>query len=73
MRFNSWDIIMKPAELYHGIGSWTVMSVAYPGTIAFPLLFAAFLFIAYLMLYALTHLSPAEHAPLPAGSRAGER
>jgi uncharacterized membrane protein len=72
MRFNSWDIIMKPAELYHGIGSWTVMSVAYPGTIAFPLLFAAFLFIAYLMLYALTHLSPAEHAPLPVAGRVGE-
>jgi hypothetical protein len=32
------------------------LSVAYPSTAAFPILFAAFLFIAYLMLYALTQL-----------------
>ena len=58
-RFNSWDVVAKPAQLYHGLGSMTSRSLLDPTTIAFPLLFAAFLLSAYLMLYALTHLSPA--------------
>jgi uncharacterized membrane protein len=59
LRFNSWDVVVNPTKLYRGVGAWTSQSVYYPATIAFPFLFAAFLFIAYLMLYALTHLSPA--------------
>jgi uncharacterized membrane protein len=61
-RFNSWDVVAKPAQLFRGLGAVTSRSLIDPGTIAFPLLFAAFLLSSYLMLYALTHLSPADLA-----------
>ena len=60
LRFNSWDAVVNPGKLYHDLGTWTTNAHYYPAPKAFPLLFAAFLFIAYLMLYALTHLSPAQ-------------
>ena len=60
LRFNSWDIFWKPLALYHGIGTWAAHPLAHSNSSVFPLLFAAFLFIAYLMLYALTHLQHAE-------------
>jgi uncharacterized membrane protein len=59
MRFNSWDILFRPIQLYHGIGHWVADPLANANTLAFPILFATFLFIAYMMLYALTHLQPA--------------
>jgi len=55
LRFNSWDVITKPGELYHGISSFAT-GQGEPHQIAFLGLFAAFLFITYVMLYALTHL-----------------
>lgn len=57
MRLNTWDIVFKPVKLYHGVGGWVSDPFANQ-TAVFPLLFAAFLFVAYLMLYALTHLRP---------------
>jgi uncharacterized membrane protein len=59
LRFNSWDVIFKPVALYHGIGDWITNPLQNSRTSVFPLLFAAFLFISYVMLYALTHLQPA--------------
>jgi uncharacterized membrane protein len=56
MRFNSWDVVARPLQVFHGVGASVHQSVVYPSTVAFPILFAAFLFIAYLMLYALTQL-----------------
>jgi uncharacterized membrane protein len=64
LRFNSWDIVVKPGELYESLSAW-MESLAHPASMAFPMLFAAFLFTAYLMLYALTHLSPVEPAAGP--------
>jgi len=65
LRFNSWDVLFKPLELYRGVGQWVSHPVSQPTSLAFPVLFAAFLFIAYLMLYALTHLRQAPQvAPL---------
>ncbi len=58
MRFNSWDVLFKPRQLYHGIGSWAADPFATSSSLAFPILFGTFLFITYLMLYALTHLRP---------------
>ena len=58
LRFNSWDVIVKPVALYHGIGGWITHPLQSSHTSVFPLLFAAFLFICYVMLYALTHLQP---------------
>jgi len=65
MRFNSWDILLRPIQLYRGIGNWVADPLAHANSLAFPILFAAFLFIAYLMLYALTHLQPARPLTLP--------
>ena len=59
LRFNSWDILLKPRQLYEGIGGWVIDPFGHPNGV-FPVLFASFLFITYLMLYALTHLQP-EH------------
>jgi uncharacterized membrane protein len=60
LRFNSWDVIFKPRQLYHGIGHWAADPMAGPNSLAFPALFAMFLFVTYLMLYALTHLQEAQ-------------
>ena len=38
---------------------------AHPLPYVFPVLFAVFLFIVYLMFYALTHLAPAGRVPAP--------
>jgi uncharacterized membrane protein len=59
LRFNSWDVLFKPWQVYHGIGNWVADPFATSTSLAFPLLFGTFLFITYLMLYALTHLQPA--------------
>jgi uncharacterized membrane protein len=56
LRFNSWDILFKPIELYRGIGNLVSGPLTHPATFGFPVLFATFLFLAYVMLYALTHL-----------------
>ncbi len=66
LRFNSWDVLCKPAELYHGIGNWAADPFGRPAAFAFPAMFATFLFVSYLILYALTHLEPAR-VETPAG------
>lgn len=63
LRFNSWDLLLKPLALWEGIGQLLVNPVARPTSLAFPVLFAAFLFTSYLMLYALTHLQHPQLAP----------
>jgi uncharacterized membrane protein len=62
LRLNSWDVV-APGKMVHTIGMWATQSSAVPATMAFSMLFAAFVFIAYLMLYALTHLSPSQMNP----------
>lgn len=56
LRFNSWDIVLRPFKLYHGVNNWFSAPVGDPKSLAFPAMFATFLFVAYVMLYALTHL-----------------
>ena len=56
LRFNSWDVIMKPVRLIQGVSAWAGHPLADSSTFVFPALFATFLFLAYVMLYALTHL-----------------
>ena len=56
LRFNSWDVVTQPVKLYQGISSWASDPWANSTTFVFPALFATFLLIAYVMLYALTHL-----------------
>lgn len=74
MRFNSWDVLARPMTLTKSIGAWVANPETHPHGLAFAVLFATFFFIAYVMLYALTHLpkpaplaqSPHPPAPLPA-------
>lgn len=56
VRLNSWDVIVQPVKVYHGVGSMLANPSGPPTSLAFPILFGTFLFIAYLLLYALTHL-----------------
>jgi uncharacterized membrane protein len=56
MRFNSWDVVLQPLALCRSVGTWVAGPLTHPASLAFPLMFATFLFLAYLMLYALTHL-----------------
>jgi hypothetical protein len=55
---NSWDII-APGKMFHTLGLWATHVSVLSSSIAFSILFAAFVFVSYVMLYALTHLSPA--------------
>jgi uncharacterized membrane protein len=64
LRFNSWDIVLKPFALSRGIGHWASDPLASPVSLAFPLLFSTFLFVAYVMLYALTHLQQSQQLAL---------
>ena len=56
MRWNSWDFVTNPLTLFQNLSH----RLAYPSTlhqlVLFTALFGAFLFLTYLMLYALTHL-----------------
>ena len=56
LRLNSWDVLLKPLALSRGIGHLAANPSGHFGSMALAGLFATFLFIAYLMLYALTHL-----------------
>ncbi len=72
LRFNSWDVILRPMRLYHGIGKWAADPFSHPTGYAFPALFATFLFTSYLILYALTHLQPAELPDGIEGAKLGQ-
>jgi len=65
LRFNSWDVLFQPVKLYRGIGNWAADPLASSTTFVFPALFATFLFIAYVMLYALTHMQQVHTLSLP--------
>jgi uncharacterized membrane protein len=66
LRFNSWDVLFKPIELWRGINTCLAAPLIHPKVLGFPLLFATFLFLAYVMLYALTHLQQLQHMTQPA-------
>jgi uncharacterized membrane protein len=68
LRFNSWDVLLRPMEISRSVGKWAADPLANTHPYAFPALFAVFLFITYLVLYALTHLrQPHTHSAEPAG------
>lgn len=61
LRWNSWDVLLHPMQITGSIGHWAAHPLTNFGTnFAFPVLFATFLFLGYVMLYALTHLQPAQ-------------
>jgi uncharacterized membrane protein len=57
LRLNSWDVV-APGKMFHLIGNWATQPAVFSSSVTFSMMFAAFVFVAYLMLYALTHLSP---------------
>jgi uncharacterized membrane protein len=65
LRFNSWDVVFRPLALGHDLSHLAANPLAHAHSVAFAALFATFLFVAYLMLYALTHL---QRTPLVAPS-----
>ena len=65
LRFNSWDVLFRPVDLYHGIGSEALQPLRHRASIVFAALFALFLLMTYLMLYALTHLRHFQAPTLP--------
>ena len=56
LRFNSWDVLVQPGKIYHGLDTWMGGPMIDTASAAFLVFFAAFLFITYVMLHALTHL-----------------
>jgi uncharacterized membrane protein len=60
LRFNSWDVVAQPVKLFNGISNWAANPLANSQTFTFPVLFAIFLLLAYVMLYTLTHLPKPE-------------
>lgn len=68
VRLNSWDAVLQPTKLYDGLTALMANSLANPAYLAFPVLFGAFLFVSYVMLYALTQLpvsAPFAQGPTP--------
>jgi uncharacterized membrane protein len=56
LRFNSWDVLLRPGKIYHGLDTWMDGPMINTASAAFLVFFAAFLFITYVMLHALTRL-----------------
>jgi uncharacterized membrane protein len=54
LRWNSWDILLNPLRIANDLFSWFY----YPKPFLVSALFATFLFLAYLMFHAFTHLNP---------------
>jgi uncharacterized membrane protein len=73
LRFNSWDVILRPGKIFHGIDAWMDGRAPHLSSAGFLAFFATFLFLAYLMLYALAHLPRAQEmrAQLDAGPLKG--
>jgi uncharacterized membrane protein len=69
LRWNSWDALINPLDLAHDVGGWLARMLTHRHEALFPALFAAFLFLAYAMLYALTHLRPVESGSASPESR----
>ena len=65
LRFNSWDVLLRPDKIYRGIDNWMDTQVPGVSSGGFLILFTAFLFVAYVMLYALTHLPKLHQSAIP--------
>jgi uncharacterized membrane protein len=58
LRWNSWAVVTHPFGLIRDLGHVALHPLTNYLGVVFPMLFATFLFLAYLMLYALTQLQP---------------
>ncbi|HYG25029.1 MAG TPA: DUF1361 domain-containing protein [Verrucomicrobiae bacterium] len=69
LRLNSWDVVLRPGRIFRTLDTWTQANMWNGHAVAFLLLFAAFLFVAYVMLHALTHLGSRTGSSLANQSR----
>jgi uncharacterized membrane protein len=60
LRLNSWDIVLRPGTIFHRLGFWMDSPMLNRPSAEFLVMFAVFVFLAYVMLYALTHLPKVE-------------
>ena len=60
LRLNSWDVLLRPVKFFQHLDNWMTDPFGDVLPYVFPVLFATFLFIAYLMFYALTKLPSLE-------------
>lgn len=63
LRFNSWDLVMRPMDLMNGIGRWAATPFSQSNSYAFPIMFGVFILTTYILLYGLTHLRQLPQAP----------
>jgi uncharacterized membrane protein len=68
LRWNSWDVFIHPVGLSADLVRLATHPLANMRSFAFQALFAALLFFGYLMLYALTHLRPAQRPVVEASA-----
>jgi uncharacterized membrane protein len=69
LRWNSWDLLIHPIGLCADVAHWLARVPARPRLAVLPALFATLLFLAYLMLYALTHLPRPLALPMETGPK----
>jgi uncharacterized membrane protein len=56
-RWNSWDVLLNPLDLFLDAGERLLHPLTHPGVVVFPALFALFFLAAYLMLTALAEFT----------------
>jgi uncharacterized membrane protein len=58
LRWNSWDVLLNPVDLLRDVAHCALRLPADARPALLAALFAVFVFLAYVLLYALTHLQP---------------
>ncbi|MBI3414781.1 MAG: DUF1361 domain-containing protein [Verrucomicrobia bacterium] len=58
LRWNSWDLLTNPLNVFQHLFEWSANRPTLEHLVMFTALFGTFLFLAHVMLYALTHLHP---------------
>jgi uncharacterized membrane protein len=54
LRWNSWDVIARPAKILNDAQQWLLSSFDRPLSVAFPVLFGLVLFTCYLIIAAIS-------------------
>ena len=68
-RWNSWDVVLSPGGLMEDLTGWMAAVPNSPRASIIPLLFGILMFLAYVLLYSLTHLEhPPRMALVPGGA-----
>ncbi len=68
LRFNSWDVILRPGKIYHGLDAWAGSPMINTASAGFLVIFFLFFFIAYVMLFALTRLPRTDFSQITAAN-----